>query len=392
MPGIPEHADILQIYGLEHEDSYDNVFEKNFIMDSNAQLVYISSWPGVNIGNWIFKNNVYYDVNWEGQMSARMDWYNNTFYLCSRVNQAHALLFNYRPGTYGSADNSELRNNVFLMCGRHPSQSIFGWYDADSNVQNFSADYDFVAGKNYASKRSSDCTNGARTKNNFCEPHGINGGDPELQNINDPIGPDGIAFTSDDGLISLEGSILCNSGQGGTYIGAYPCKGSTPIVDPQGRQSPDDDLDGVPNAMDRCPKTAVTAKNYVNVFGCSLPIAAKFDIKPDFNAIDINGLNNLELGVFGAGKISYASKITLVKISARGDERLDIDTDLNITQSKISLNQTSLPQLSAAATITFYNTNFTNPKILKDGKECTQCSIASYDRAAKTITFSVPGF
>ena len=166
----------------------------------------------------------------------------------------------------------------------------------------------------------------------------------------------------------------------------------TIIVSAQGRQSPDDDLDGVPNAMDRCPKTAVTAKNYVNVFGCSLPIAAKFDIKPDFNAIDINGLNNLELGVFGAGKISYASKITLVKISARGDERLDIDTDLNITQSRVTLNQNNLPQLSQSATITLYNTSFKNPKILKDGVECTACRIAGYDRSAKTITFSVPGF
>ena len=154
----------------------------------------------------------------------------------------------------------------------------------------------------------------------------------------------------------------------------------------------DSDGDGVPNTQDRCPKTAVTAKNYVNVFGCSLPIAAKFDIKPDFNAIDINGLNNLELGVFGAGKISYASKITLVKISARGDERLDIDTDLNITQSRVTLNQNNLPQLSQSATITLYNTSFKNPKILKDGVECTACRIAGYDRSAKTITFSVPGF
>ena len=168
----------------------------------------------------------------------------------------------------------------------------------------------------------------------------------------------------------------------------------TIIVSAQGRQSPDDDLDGVPNAMDRCPKTAVTAKNYVNVFGCSLPIAAKFDIKPDFNATDINGLQNLELGVSQYGKISYTNKnILLVKTTAQNeDERLDIDADLNITQSRVTLNQNNLPQLNQAATITLYNTSFNSPKILRDGEECKECTIHSYDRASKTLAFSVPGF
>ena len=155
----------------------------------------------------------------------------------------------------------------------------------------------------------------------------------------------------------------------------------------------DDDLDGVPNAIDRCPKTASAARAYVNIFGCALPIATKFDIRPDFNATDINGVQNLEIGISQFGKISYLNKnFLLVKMSAGEDERLNLDADLNISLGKITLNQNNLPQLNVPATITLNNIHFTTPKILKDGAECTSCTIQSYDKNSKIITFNVPGF
>jgi len=155
----------------------------------------------------------------------------------------------------------------------------------------------------------------------------------------------------------------------------------------------DNDLDGVPDAIDRCPDTSSAARPHINIFGCAMPIATKFDIKPDFNATDINGMHSLEIGISAFGKISYAGKnILLVKITAGEDDRLNLDTGLNITQGKITLNQSSLPQLSQSATITLYNTSFNSPKILRDGEECKECTIHSYDRASKTLAFSVPGF
>ena len=157
---------------------------------------------------------------------------------------------------------------------------------------------------------------------------------------------------------------------------------------------PDSDLDGVLDSADRCPRTAHAARDFVNTFGCAIPIADKFDIKPQFSSVDINGMQNLELGISIFGKISYMNKnILLVKTTAQNeDERLNLDADLNISQGKITLNQNSLPQLNFPATITLYNTDFRSPKILRDGKECTDCRIAGYDKSAKTIVFSVPGF
>lgn len=91
----------------------------------------------------------------------------------------------------------------------------------------FAADYNFVAGSasaGFPAKRSSGCISGETfTKWNFCEPHGINGGDPKLADIALPLGPDGIPFTLDDGLKPLAGSPLCGRGDGGQDIGAYSC-------------------------------------------------------------------------------------------------------------------------------------------------------------------------
>ncbi|HIH09166.1 MAG TPA: LamG domain-containing protein [Candidatus Diapherotrites archaeon] len=175
----------------------------------------------------------------------------------------------------------------------------------------------------------------------------------------------------------------------GWDIGAYEYAQVTPQQPPT-----DTDNDGILDASDRCPKTAASARNFVNIFGCALPLATKFDIRPDFNATDINGLQNLELGISQFGKISYVNKnIRLVKTTSQNeDDRLDIDAGLSISQNKITLNQNNLPQLSASATITLNNIEFTTPKILKDGAECTGCTIQGYDRNTKKLVFTIEGF
>ena len=99
---------------------------------------------------------------------------------------------------------------------------------ADANLRaTFAADYNFVAGAQSAgfpAKRSSGCDPRLTfTDWNFCEPHGINGGSPRLANLANPLGPDGIPFTLDDGLKPVPTSPLCGKGEGGKDIGAYSC-------------------------------------------------------------------------------------------------------------------------------------------------------------------------
>jgi hypothetical protein len=91
----------------------------------------------------------------------------------------------------------------------------------------FSADYNYVAGPaptfEPKNSRASDCAAETYPSFSFCEPNGINGGNPQLRNINNPLGADGIPFTLDDGLKPLPGSPLCGKGEGGVDIGVYSC-------------------------------------------------------------------------------------------------------------------------------------------------------------------------
>jgi hypothetical protein len=91
----------------------------------------------------------------------------------------------------------------------------------------FVADYNFVAGApsaGFPAKKNSACDpTKTFTDFNFCEPHGINGGNPQLRDVANPLGADGIPFTLDDGLKPLPTSPLCGKGEGGTDIGAYSC-------------------------------------------------------------------------------------------------------------------------------------------------------------------------
>jgi hypothetical protein len=106
----------------------------------------------------------------------------------------------------------------------HLQQSVT--YDNQAETT-FYADYNYVGGSasaGYPSKRTSGCLPGrTNTDANFCEAHGINGGDPKLSNLTNILGADGLPFTLDDGLKPLPGSPLCGKGYGGIDIGAYSC-------------------------------------------------------------------------------------------------------------------------------------------------------------------------
>jgi len=158
------------------------------------------------------------------------------------------------------------------------------------------------------------------------------------------------------------------------------------LIDPLSG-SGDSDADGIPDSADRCQRTAPAARAFVNRFGCAKPLADKFDIKPDFEEMDLNGMPGFEVGISAFGKISYAGPdLALVKINPSGeDERPDLDRDLGFSGGTVRLDADGLPMLAKPATITLYNIAFQNPRILRDGVECSQCRIVSYGN--RTLVF-----
>jgi hypothetical protein len=186
----------------------------------------------------IIRHNLFVGVESQGSMKYQQTQIvNNTFVNCSRSAFANSTMnspiaFVMSPNIHGSPINSVVNNNAFVGCGRLPdTKGEMGWYNVDRS--NAVPDFNFVAGP---------AAEGYPAKAQFAgvEAHGINGGDPKFQNINDPLGPDGVPFTLDDGLKPLPTSLLCGNGLGGTDIGAYSCDPAKVFRDTLDVQPPTD--------------------------------------------------------------------------------------------------------------------------------------------------------
>lgn len=112
------------------------------------------------------------------------------------------------------ATNVVIRNNIFVDCGEPSggvSVSQVGWYEVKGDQGPLVMEGNFVAGgpPDYGPKAG------------WPESMMLNGGDPGFVNPEDPLGPDGLPFTADDGLRLRADSKLLGAGVGGVTIGAY---------------------------------------------------------------------------------------------------------------------------------------------------------------------------
>jgi len=162
-----QHSDIIQTWGPG--ESYNILFEGNYVYHSRAQIGMFSQDGGINVRDWTFRNNVYIDIEAQANIYApNFKWYNNTFY-CSRIMAGEVLEF--RNGAAGSGNNGDVRNNIFVGCGSLPNST--GWYKYFAGTTGGIADYNYVAKGPWDS-----VPYGA--KSGFTEVHGINGGDPKF--------------------------------------------------------------------------------------------------------------------------------------------------------------------------------------------------------------------
>jgi len=90
------------------------------------------------------------------------------------------------------------------------------------------------------------------------------------------------------------------------------------------------------------------------------------------------------------GRIEF-SKVNLFKNLDVGN-KIDLDFNVDISYTKISLNSKKLTELNKPANLIFYNIVFDKPKILRDGVECSGCKIINYDKDKKELIIEVSGF
>ena len=250
-----------------------------------------------------------------------------------------------QPGM-GSQNKSEPAyewNNIVSTPNNLPSASIRGV----TNV-NYVSGWPVIANRDYFNDT---CKPGYRP---YTYPHPLRGLSAKSQPLNCP----------------------------GTPVQPVP---STPSV-PDPVVSSDGDNDGVVNASDKCPQTPSSLRTSVNKHGCAKPKDTKFDIKPNFENIDLEAVNNLELGKSNVGKIRWTGTVDV----EREDTAMDFDSYIDIQRGKVTLNSGALPELNKPATITLYNITVKNPQFLRDGAICTGCQLVSYSN--NTLVFTVPGF
>jgi hypothetical protein len=328
LAGTGNHPDFVQTFGDYGAESYNMLFEENWIQDLESQMGQLNSQTDLSqtvpaalstvIHDWVFKNNVFIRVSNNMNVAIPgIKFINNTFY---RIAYTQSGLGFGGSLKRGDASNITLKNNVFLEGGVLPDpygyrgyygmaggvmsrevlyplssdtsvgsgifndmvangyidsnggilspakalsdisqfvlNSTYGAYKAqaydllirtvqlDASIRStFVADYNYVAesAPGYAAK----VTHPGDPRyegQNFVEIHGINGGDPKFQNVNNPLGPDGIPFTLDDGLKPLPTSLLRGNGEGGVDVGAYS---ADPNIVFAGSLDADTDNDGL---------------------------------------------------------------------------------------------------------------------------------------------------
>lgn len=155
----------------------------------------------------IYNRNVFIGVSdhFSGGRDG-MEWTNNTFYRCAFNGGGSAPLS--IGGRSPPQTGYDISNNIFVACGPKgvTESATRGYYTISSNAVTPVVDYNHVAGEEVG---------GYASKSNFTEANGVNGGDPVFYDVMDYLGPDGLAFTADDGLQVLPSSPIAALGGGG---------------------------------------------------------------------------------------------------------------------------------------------------------------------------------
>jgi len=146
----------------------------------------------------------------------------------------------------------------------------------------------------------------------------------------------------------------------------------------------DDDNDAIIDDKDVCPYTPIEYRRDTSKFGCPIPEIVEFDeeLTTKLYEEDLFNVIDFKVGKKNFGQIRFAGSVKLLRQENRNGRNvwvpIDLTSNIEIQQNKVTIHSDSLPELDKPAQISFYNIRFANPVILKDGKECKDCSLLSY--------------
>jgi len=209
-------------------ENYTPIPYENILISNNMVLGFLGvlgSQKGAGTMRGLaMVGNVFVDAGWLSITHPDTLIEKNTFLRVARTNNpvmarsSHAVVLEADRG----ATNCSIRNNIFIDCGqplRPSEESQVGWYEVKGPGETLIIRGNVVAG----------APPGYEGKVGWEEDPRRNGGDPHFVNIEDPLGPDGLPFTEDDGLRLSEDSPLTGIGDGGATPGAYEASIVAPV-------------------------------------------------------------------------------------------------------------------------------------------------------------------
>lgn len=208
--GQGAHMDCFQTFANNGRSASNILVTRNYC-EAKDQIFMGESNSSNAVHDFTFKYNVFVSTpdsskgGIDVQDIPNVSVINNTFI-------GQGILISWRDNY--QAINSVIKNNLFY--------GDFLQYSYDILVEPYERDYNIAYFTNYIRPGL------PRTPNPG--PHDLVGTDPEFINVNNPLGPDGIPFTSDDGLRLQSDSPACGAGEDSVDIGAYACTGSSPTT------------------------------------------------------------------------------------------------------------------------------------------------------------------
>ena len=121
--------------------------------------------------------------------------------------------------------------------------------------------------------------------------------------------------------------------------------------------------------------------NYINVFS-----AGEFNVSNLSSSSDLENFDNFYIEN-DYGMINFSESVNL-------SYGLDFNEFVNIAHNRIEIISENIPKLNKSAELTLKNLTFTNPRIMKDGVNCSEeiCTKVSYNSPTHNLVFNVTGF
>ncbi len=112
----------------------------------------------------------------------------------------------------------------------------------------------------------------------------------------------------------------------------------------------------------------------------------------EYSYEEMQDLSNVTLEKSGKGKIKFIQSINFTDDFNPGDGIVDLDSYIIISNNRIEINTSALPNFNKTATLSLYDLTFINPQILMDGLPCPSsiCTKGSY--SGGTLEFNVTHF